>query len=38
MQTQQKNIGGDNFYFPEYSVSISQIGVDTTGKLEPMGK
>ena len=38
MQMQQKNIRGDNFFFPKYSVLISQTSVDTIGKLELIGK
>ena len=38
MQTQQENISEDNFHFPKYSISISEIRVDATGKLEPIEK
>ena len=34
MQMQQKNIKEDSFYFPKYSVSISQTNVDAVRKLE----
>ena len=37
MQTLQGNIGG-NFYFPKYSISVSQSHVDTIGNLVPIGK
>ena len=33
MQTQQKNIRKDNFYFPKYSISSSQTGVDTIWEI-----
>ena len=38
MQTMQENIREGNFHFPSYSISISQSSVDTTGKLEMIGK
>ena len=33
MQTQQKNIREDNFYFQKYSISSSQTSVDTIWEI-----
>ena len=38
MQTQQKNIREDNFHFVKHSISIYISSVDTTEKLELIGK
>ena len=33
MQTQQKNITEDDFYFPKYTIFSSQTSVDTTKEI-----
>ena len=38
MHIQQENIRQGNFYFPKYSISISQISAGKIGKLESIGK
>ena len=38
MQTWQENRRKANFYFPKYSVSLSQGSVETIGKLKAIGK
>ena len=33
MNTQQKNVTDDNFYFPEYIISSSQTSIDTIWEI-----
>ena len=38
MQAQQENIRDGSFYFPKYSISLSESSIDTIGKLGSVEK